>query len=209
MSYSGFVDDCIEVEPSEMQHVKINTDMSVLRGLTSFFTTYELLTGLQKLQRAMIEGESVRQAIAYIVEHALASQSTVQGNVAATTDWNMPVPTFGNGSKTIQTEQVVPGSVHEMPEARQVKPPPISDTSNATNALAAGYQTLSVYFQTPQWMVSGDSGQTNFAASLTAESPLVKDVQVEQKFFSHQNIKLFKKVLYDRGRARPATGRHR
>lgn len=194
VTYTGTLEDAEIVEPSEVQHTKVNTDLAVLRGLTSFFTTQELLTGLQKLLRAGVEGESVRQSIAYIVEHQLASQSTVQGNVAATTDWNQPVPSNVTG-KTIPVQKVMPGEVHEMPEARQVKPPPISDTTNATGMLAAGYQALAVYFQVPQWMVSGDTGNTNFAASLTAESPLVKDTLVEQKFYANQNVKLFKKAL--------------
>lgn len=194
ITYSGTLEDAEEVDTAEVQHTKVNTDLAVVRGLTCFFTTQELISGAQKLLRATVEGESVRQAIAYIVEHQLASQSTVTGNLAAITDFNQPVPSMVTG-KTIPVEKVTPGSVHEMPEARQVKPPPISDTTNATNSLAAAYQALAVCYQVPQWMVSGDTGNTNFAASLTAESPLVKDTLVEQKFYSNQFIKLFKKAL--------------
>ncbi len=194
VTYTGTLDDAEDVSPDYVQHVKINTDLAVLRGITSLFTTQELLTGTQKLLRATVEGESVRQSIAYLVEHQLADKATVQGLADLNTDWQTPVPSNVPG-RTVATQHVTPGEVHEMPASRVVKPPPISDTGNATGALAAAYQALAVFFQCPAWMVSGDTGATNFAASLTAESPMVKDTLTEQKFYSNQNIKLFKKVL--------------
>lgn len=194
VTMAGDLSDWEEVPEAEVSFLKIGTDLAVPRGLSCFFTSQQLITGAQKLLEAGVEGEQVRQAIAYIRQHALADKTAVDTLANMNTDFDTKVHTQG-GPRSVPTERVVPGSVHDMPESMQVAPPPIGDASNATTLLAGAYQALSVYFQVPQWMVSGDTGNTNFAASLTAESPLVKDVESEQQFYSKENISLFKKVL--------------
>ncbi len=194
VTIAGDGSDWEEVPAEEVSFLKIGTDIAVPRGLSGFFTSQQIIIGAQKLLAAGIDGESVRQAIAFVRQHAQADAVAANNLARMNDDEETRVPTQ-SGPRSIPTERVVPGSVHDIPASLEMMPPPIGSATNATALLAAAYQALSVCFQVPQWMVSGDTGNTNFAASLTAESPLVKDTEVEQQFHGNENIALFRKVL--------------
>lgn len=192
VTYDGDVKNGDEVSPEFMFHIKIGVDLAIRRGLSKFFAPQETLQGVQKLLRAGVQGESVRQAIAYVREHAQASPAAVQSLQAASTDYLTPIPTAQGIPRLQPVQHVEPGSVQDVPEGLTYKPPPVASAQNCQLILQLAYQQLAVYFQTPEWMASGTTGTVNFAASLTAEAPFTRECECEQKFYGGA----FKEVMF-------------
>jgi len=196
VTYDGNISNGDEVSTDEMVQMKINVDAVIRRGLSDFFCAQESLQAVQKLLRASIMGESVRQAIAYIRQFSQAPQATVQSLQSNNTDYYTPLPTANGIPRLEATHMVVPGEVQDIPEGLQFQDGPKGQGANATAVLAQAYQALSAYWQIPQWMVSGDTGNVNYASSLTAESPFVRNCEKEQKLYSRKFQEIMVKVLH-------------
>jgi hypothetical protein len=195
VTYDGTVENGEEFKPENVVHCKINVDLIIRRGLSDFFSSQESLQGVQKLLRAGVQGESVRQAIAYVRQFAQAPMGTVQAMQAASTDYLTAIPT-GFGSPRLQpVHQMVPGQVSDIPEGLEMKNGPTGAGANAVAILQAAYQQLSTFWQVPSWVISGDTGSTNYSASLTAESPFVRNCEKEQKIYSLKFREILLKVL--------------
>lgn len=183
------------VDAKQMLHIKVNVDRQIKRGLSDFLALQEIIQNIQKLLRAGVLGESVRQSIAYIRQFAQADLSTVQTLQNNNTSYEIPVLNTGK-SPTLQPVQIVqPGSVVDIPDGLEHQPPPLGASNNAVLMLQASYQQLASFWGVPQWIVSADTGNTNFAASLTAESPFIKNIERRQSFYANNFKTLMKRVL--------------
>jgi hypothetical protein len=195
VTYSGDVSDGEELTADEFVFMKINVDMIIRRGLSDFFCSQESLQGVQKLLRAGVQGESVRQAIAYVRQFQQAPQQTVLSMQSANTDYLTPLPTAQGVPRLQPVHQVVPGSVTDIPEGLEFQNGPTGAGANAVSVLQAAYQQLSTYWQVPSWVISGDTGSTNYSASLTSESPFVRNCEKEQKIYSMKFREIMLRVI--------------
>jgi len=195
VTYDGNVDNGEEFLPELVTHMRINVDMIIRRGLSDFFCSQESLQGVQKLLRAGVQGESVRQAIAYVRQFSQAPLATIQSMQNANTDYLTPLPTAQGIPRLQPVHQMVPGAVSDIPEGLEFKDGPKGAGANAVSILQAAYQQLSTYWQVPSWVISGDTGSTNYSASLTSESPFVRNCEKEQKIYSCKFKEIMLKVL--------------
>lgn len=181
------------VPADEILHYRINVDMGgSKRGVSDFFSTQETLANVQKLLRAETLGESVRCSIAYVREFAQASSDTVLSMQAANTDYTIPEATFTGTPRLQPVQKIEPGSVHDVPQGLQMKPPPASQTAQGIAILDSALQSLAQYWQVPSWMVTGDASSGSYASSLTEESPFSRMCECEQGYYSAE----FKAVMF-------------
>jgi hypothetical protein len=196
MYYTDPISSFEVIEAKDMVHVKANVDRQIKRGLSDFFALQEVLINLQKLLRAGVLGESVRQSIAMIRQFSQANQATVQSLQSNNTSFYEPQPIGPNNSPNLQPVQIVqPGSQVDIPEGLEYQSGPQGNSSNAVELLNASYQQLAAWWGVPQWLVSGSSDDTNFASSLVSESPFIKNVERRQQFYEVHFKKVMKRVL--------------
>lgn len=172
-------------------------DMNVKRGLSDFFVLQDILDDAGKLLRAIRLGEASRQSISYIRQWELANQSTIQNLQASLTDYQVPkyqIPTTAYTSQPIENvTNIQPGEVHDVPEGMEFVNPPAGNGENGERALSATLRAAAVKWRVPQWVLTGESAEANFASALVAESPMVKARQWDQK----ATLKHFQRVWHN------------
>lgn len=172
-------------------------DMNVKRGLSDFFVLQDVMDDAGKLLRAGRQGEAVRQAIAFVRQHALANESTILSLQAQNTDYQVPkyeIPTTARKPLENVTK-VQPGETHDIPEGMEYQPPPQGNAQNFELALHATLRAAACKWRCPQWVLTADSAEANFAAALVAESPMVKARQCDQKSSLKQYQRVWHAIL--------------
>lgn len=185
-----------EVEAQFVIHVKINVPRNAKRGIPSFWACHDELSGTAKLRHATREGEKIRASIAYIREWATASRNAI----AALQDENFTdtINRLGdNGTeREVKVQKVEVGSVVDVPEGMKFVAPPDSPNSEAAGtSVTQSLQSVAARFQVPYWIVSGDPDATNFATSLTVESPFTKSIESDQSALVEGEVDLHHRVL--------------
>ena len=185
--------------PAEyLEHVKINVDRNVKRGLSDFHAVSGELEGAQKLLRNTREGAAVQAAIAFIREHVPgATKSGIEALRAgnAVSHYNQQTHT---GGRTKYIQKYDPGTVLDVTHGMQYKPGPLG-SSHGPNFISihqAVLRMVGTRWCMPEYMISGDASNANFSSSLVAESPFVKACEAEQRFYRSRFRRLIWKVLH-------------
>ena len=172
-----------EVPVSEVVHCKVNVKRSIKRGVTDFWgDTYRSLTAASKLRRNLEEGAAVQAAIAFIRQHEMALQPTVQAFVDGQADFQRVNPVTGNLQDVRKYDA---GTVLDIDKGRSyIEPPGASNSPGHIEVLCACLRGASARWNAPAWLGTSDSTDTVFASALTAESPFVRRIETEQVFYA-------------------------
>ncbi len=167
------------VKPDEMVHVRVNVDRTIKRGFPDF--VYETYQGVKSAGRCignMIEGAAAQAAICEIRQHTQALSGEVQSFGDSQADFQ--TPNLWTGSLE-NNEQRRGGTRLDIPKNFEYVQPPFSAGGASWIAIAqTSLQKLGVRWNAPQWLTSGDTGQTNYASALVAESPFVRNARTMQ-----------------------------
>ena len=157
-------------------HLKRGSNLNQKRGLPALTACIDELQGGAKLRHASREGEKVRASIAYVRQHAQAPLSAVRGLPSSSASGTIQV-----GAEEVVLQQIVAGTVQDIPEGLEYLPPPPSPNSDASAVcIQLSLQATAAALECPYWLISGDSSASSYASSLTAESPFIKLVTGEQ-----------------------------
>lgn len=178
------------VDAEDMIHIKANVKRAIKRGLPDLsFDTLETFSLASKLRRNMGEGAAVQAAIAAVRQHDTASASQVETFVQQAIDYSLNIPF--NGRQQDYTK-IDAGSFLDIPKGMNYIPPPGAANANAHLAIhSALLRAAGTRHNAPEWLVSGDASNNNYASSLTAESPFLRNCQRLQSFMSRS----FKRVM--------------
>jgi len=173
-----------------VEHFKRNVSRNAKRGVSDYYQVWPWLLRSDKLHKNTIEGESVRQAIAYVQQFPTGTQKTqAQAASGMVTDGTRTVQ-GPSGPGIIKTRKHVPGSVVGLSPGLEYKDGPGSGSSSkAEGAILIGNGILrmsGVRWSMPEYMITGDASNANLASSLTAESPFVKACEAEQEALAEQ-----------------------
>lgn len=173
----------------EILHGKINVDRKVKRGLTDFFPLVNELEGVRRLLRNVREGASIQAAIAWIREHADGTtKRAVERFREDNTDYTRPSISPRRSSRTMHHSHYEPGTILDVPAGTEYKPAPLG-SAHGPNFVAisqAILRSVGVRWCLPEYMVSGDASNNNYASSLVAESPFVKNAEASQSFYKRR-----------------------
>lgn len=169
------------VESYRMHHLKLNAKKNQKRGISSLYSVDEDLRGTQKLRYAAREGAKIRASIAYIRQHQQADVTAINALQNGVLTAEAPRTNQWGGDYNVQVQQIEPGTVQDIPEGLEYKSAPADPNNSEVEAsLRAGLQSLAARFSAPEWLASGASNDSSFAASLTAESPFLRRIIKEQ-----------------------------
>jgi len=205
---SGDQQDWDIVPEERMVHVKRNVVANCKRGVSDYYPVAGSLRRAEKVLRNTGDGAALQSAIAWIREHpAGTTGSQVLSLGTGKTEYEYDRPTVGGSSRTTRQQVYLPGTILDVRNGQQYKPGPMgSGSTTFIDVSGAILRYAGLRWNIPEFMISGDTGNTNFASILVAESPFVKAMESEQVFFSCAYRSLMWKMLGIAARAGVFTG---
>jgi len=206
VQWSDDAQDWDYLPASRVEHIKLNTDQTIKRGLSDFYPVHSTLTDAEKLLTNTARGAAVQAAIAFIREHAAGVEANeIKPMIAANAHAEVQTHTHGQGTKQTSVTEYAPGSTLDTGAGVTYKPGP-HGAAHATNFIAieqAVLRTAGTRWSMPEYMISADSSNANMASTMVAESPFVKMAVTEQAFYIAAYTSLLWKVVaiaHDAGR---------
>jgi hypothetical protein len=183
--------------PLNVVHHKRNVDRTVKRGLPDYFAVDSELHDTAKLNRNITRGATVQAAIAYIKEHPPEMQkSDIQAVASAAADYSYQYHTGTGTTKTVLSRDMGSGSILDVGGGTKYVAGPGGQRQNTFIAsFQAGLRNIGVRWCFPEFMVSGDASNANFASTVVAESPFVQNVLAEQHAFAGASRRVMWLVL--------------
>jgi capsid protein len=166
-----FVDGAA-VPAVEVQHRKANVDANVKRGLPLFYPVRKNLRRAEKLLRNMSVVAEIQSAIALIRKHRGATRSGVQQFVAAQADATVTSATTG---QTTNVRRFGPGTILDSHGGIEYDFPAAGlDAANYVTILQAELRAIASRLVMPEFMLTSDASNANFASTMAAEGPAIR-----------------------------------
>lgn len=183
-----------EIVPAEnICHIKVNVKRSIKRGLTDFsFETLDAFIQAGKLRKNLGEGAAVQAAIAAVRQHESTAVDQVQDFINDAVDYS--TSTYPGRQQDFQ--KIEAGSFLDIPKGMTYVPPPAAANSAAHLEVFQGLlRSAGNRHNAPEWLVSSDSSNGNYASSLTAEAPFTRHCVRLQEFYKGHFTKIVKASL--------------
>lgn len=160
------------VDAQHIQHRKGQVDRNARRGLPLFFPVRKNLRRAEKLLRNMSVVAEIQSAIALIRRHHAGGSGTVQQFVSDTADASLYNNTNG---QTQHVRRYGPGTILDAPAGVQYDFPAAGlDAGCFVTILQAELRAIASRLVMPEFMLTSDASNANFASTLVAEGPAVK-----------------------------------
>ena len=200
IAYEG---DNFEFIPAEeVSFLKLNVPSNVKRGLSDMFSTAEAFDGVNKLLRNMRESGAIQAAIAWIEQFEAANGATVTSAIEARRDQSR---TYTEGPITGQVTnwtKFEPGSVVKVGKGREYLNAPLANNTTQHIAIVqACLRALGARWNMPEFMISGDASNNNYASVLVAGSPFVNCIECEQESYRLYFLRVVWTALRNAARA--------
>ncbi len=194
--YDGSGLDWDYVPAARMEHIKRNVPANAKRGVSDFFPVVGDLEREAKLRRNTAAGAAIQAAIAWIVEVPAGTMpATPAPGTGLLTDYQGP---FGiNRLRYEDATNYEPGTILRPSSGQLYKPGPMGSERNPNFVLVGQYvlRGIAVRWNMPEYLISSDASNANYASSLVAESPFVKAREADQQFYKRHFGSLLWKVV--------------
>ena len=195
VQWSGGSEDWDFFPPSRMVHLKLNVDREVKRGMSDFYPVQDNLRRGDKLLGNTLEGAAVQAAIAFIREHADGvSRDTIQDLVADAADAAITAVTQKGTTQQRNIRHYRPGTVFDVTNGMKYHAGPLGSPNGPrfVEVVQAALRMVGIRWSMPEYMISGDASNNNFASTLVAESPFTKSAEAKQS----QYVRKFKELRW-------------
>jgi hypothetical protein len=198
MQHSQSPADFSYVERERMVHSKINVDDEVKRGLSDFYWVYSWLNSGHKLLRNGVNGGAVLSAIAAVVEHP---PSTTQGQVnsfksgGAVDSYTEPTK---NGTRTNYVQKYNAATMLHVRNGQKYHASPLASqgvVGSIVELEQAVLRMIGSNWCMPEYMISADASNNNYASILKAGSPFSEFISSLQGEAADEDEELLWKVL--------------
>ena len=187
-------------------HVKRNVVRTAKRGVSDFFPVMMDLKNGAKLKTNMAVGSAMQAAIAWVEEFP---EGTLQSDVNALDqrlrDTKVTRSNQDGTRTTTSVHRIQPGTIVRPSPGRKYGAAPLGSERSPAFIQIAQFLMRSegVRWTIPEYMISGDASNSNFASTLVAESPFVKAREADQAFEVKERQRMLWKVVrihFDNGR---------
>jgi len=186
------------VPADEIQHVKVNVDRNIKRGMSDFYCCTESLDGVRKLLRNLREGAAIQAAIAGIWQYETAGSAAVGALVTDLRDKGRQYPNDPIKGRPTNYQKIEPGTFIHTPKGRVFLPPPMA-SQNALNHISteqAVLRAVGAAWCMPEFMISGDASNNNYSSILVSGSPFVREIKTAQSFYKRRDLATMWTVIY-------------
>lgn len=181
------------VDAAEIQHRKANVDANVKRGLPLFFPVRKNLRRAEKLLRNMSIVAEIQSAIAVIRKHRAATAAGLEQFVAGQAD--LSITSAGTG-RTSHFQRYAPGTILDAVAGTEYEFPAAGiDAGRYVIVLQAELRAIASRLVMPEFMLSSDASNANYASTMVAEGPAVKMFERLQHEMLEDDVELLWRVV--------------
>jgi capsid protein len=181
------------VPADEMQHRKANVDGNVKRGLPLFYPVRKNLRRAEKLLRNMSVVAEIQSAIAIIRKHAAATASGLEQFVCQQADLTGQNPATGQPT---YYRHYAPGTILDASAGTQYEFPAAGiDAARYVTVLQAELRAIASRLVMPEFMLTSDASNANYASTMVAEGPAVKMFERLQHDMLADDVALLRRVV--------------
>lgn len=160
------------VDADDIQHRKANVDANVKRGLPLFFSVRKNLRRAEKLLRNMSVVAEIQSAIALIRKHRSATKTAVQQFASSQADYSATQAATG---KTTPIRYFGPGTILDAHGGVEYDFPAAGlDAANYVTILQAELRAIASRLVMPEFMLTSDASNANYASTMIAEGPAMR-----------------------------------
>ncbi len=189
----GYFVDGQLVDPAEIQHRKANVDSNVRRGLPLFFPVRKNLRRAEKLLRNMSVVAEIQSAIALIRKHRRGNRSAVEQFAAGQADASAVNPLTG---QTMNFRRYGPGTILDTHADVEYDFPVAGlDAGNFIAVLQAELRAIASRLVMPEFMLTSDASNANYASTMVAEGPATRMFTRLQAEQIADDLELMNRVL--------------
>ncbi|MEX0979265.1 MAG: phage portal protein, partial [Pirellulales bacterium] len=168
----AFYIDGQAVAARDIQHRKANVDANVKRGLPLFYPVRKNLRRAEKLLRNMSVVAEIQSAIALVRKHRGATRASVQQFSSAQADVSVTSQTTG---QTTNFRRFGPGTILDSHGGIEYDFPTAGlDAANYVTILQAELRAIASRLVMPEFMLTSDASNANFASTMVAEGPAMR-----------------------------------
>ncbi|MBA4019549.1 MAG: hypothetical protein C0483_20490 [Pirellula sp.] len=185
--------DGVPLDADAIQHRKANVDANMKRGLPLFYPVRKNLRRAEKLLRNMSTVAEIQSAIALIRKHHGATRTAVQQFVATT---GTTAGATSSGGRTESVRRYAPGTILDAYGNLEYDFPAAAlDASSYVAVLQAELRAIASRLVMPEFMLSADASNGNYASSLVAESPALRTFERLQARQIADDEEVFRRVI--------------
>jgi nucleotide-binding universal stress UspA family protein len=192
------------VDAAEIQHRKANVDANVKRGLPLFYPVRKNLRRAEKLLRNMSVVAEIQSAIAIIRKHAAGTRASVGQFVANQADASMTSAATG---RTSHFRRYAPGTILDALAGTEYQFPAAGiDAARYVAVLQAELRAIASRLVMPEFMLTSDASNANYASTMVAEGPAVKMFDRLQHSMLEEDLEVLHRAVrtaVDAGRLPP------
>jgi len=189
----GYYIDGRLVDALLIQHRKANVDANVKRGLPLYYPVRKNLRRAEKLLRNMSVVAGIQSAIAIIRKHSAGTRGTVQQFVQGQADASLTAP--GSG-RTSHFQRYAPGTIVDAFAGTEYQFPAASiDAARYVVVLQAELRAIAARLVMPEFMLTSDASNANYASTMVAEGPAVRMFERLQHEMLEDDLDLLARVV--------------
>ncbi len=181
------------VDAAQIQHRKLGVDANVKRGLPLFYPVSKNLRRAEKLLRNMSVVAEIQSAIALIRKHAGVTAAGLeqfvqnQADVSVTSQWT---------GRTSHFRRYAPGTILDAAAGTEYDFPAAGiDAARYVAVLQAELRAIASRLVMPEFMLTSDASNANYASTMVAEGPAVKMFQRLQHDMIVDDLEVMQKVV--------------
>jgi capsid protein len=159
------------IDASEIQHRKANVDRTMPRGVPILTSVRANLRRAWKLLRNMSTVAGIQAAVAIVRRHEAAAVGSIQQYVSRLAT----AQTRDDRGQTRDYQHLPPGAIVDLPPGVSYEFPASGiDASKFVQAVQAELRAIAARLCMPEFMLSADASNANYASTMVAEGPAVK-----------------------------------
>ena len=181
------------VDASQIQHRKANVDCNVKRGLPLFYPVRKNLRRAEKLLRNMSVLAEIQSAIALVRKHRGATRASVQQFVNSQADASVTSQATG---QTTNFRRFGPGTILDSHGGIEYDFPAAGlDAASYVTVLQAELRAIASRLVMPEFMLTSDASNANFASTMVAEGPAMRMFARVQADLMNDDLQVMWRVL--------------
>ncbi len=181
------------VEADAIQHRKANVDANVKRGLPLLYPVRKNLRRAEKLLRNMSVVAEIQSAIAIIRKHAAGSRDSIQQFVQDEADASV---TNAASGRTSYFRRYAPGTILDAFAGMDYEFPVAAiDASRYVAVLQAELRAIAARLVMPEFMLTSDASNANYASTMVAEGPAVRMFERLQREMIEDDLEVMRGVV--------------
>lgn len=192
-SVLGYWIDEKYVDASDIQHRKENVDENVKRGIPLFYPVQKNFRRIEKLLRNMSAVAEIQSSIALVRKHSDGSPEALRKYIGS--QHGSPLKNEHCGDmKNVQ--RFAPGTIIDAFQGTEYQFPIAAiDASRFILILQAELRAIASRLVMPEFMLTSDASNGNYASTMVAEGPAVRMFERLQYSTISDDLFVFQKVI--------------